>query len=77
MESGGEDMGAGDVSAPARREVDIRWRGERIWRVQVGDQMLELHSEELADLCQKALTALMHLPGAPGERQERQADARR
>ena len=52
----------------ARREVDIRWRGNRMWRVRVGIDELVLHSEELGDLCQKAVLALMHLPGAPGER---------
>jgi hypothetical protein len=52
----------------ARREVDIRWRGNRMWHVRVGNEELVLHSEELGDLCKKAIRALMHLPGAPGER---------
>jgi hypothetical protein len=52
------------------REVDIRWRGNRTWRVRVGEGELTLHSEELASLCSKGLLALMHQPGAPGEVRE-------
>jgi hypothetical protein len=58
------------AGARPNREIEVRWRGNRMWRVRVGDEELTLHSDELADLCQKALTALLHLPGAPGERQE-------